>query len=122
MERVSSRLAAFLPSLGDVAFLMPIVFLFGRLDGARTLLIDGDTGWHIRTGDWILRNGSVPRQDFFSFTRAGDSWFAWEWLSEVMMAWLHRWGMAAVVLAATIVLSITFALLYCVLRARCGNS
>jgi hypothetical protein len=115
-------MAAFLPSFADVAFVMPIVFLFGRLDGARTLLIDGDTGWHIRAGEWMLRHGSVSRQDFFSFTRPGEAWFAWEWLSEIVMAWLHRWGMAAVVLAASIVLSVTFALLYRVARAVSGNA
>ena len=46
-----------LPSLTDLAFLMPIVFLFTRLEGAKTMLGDGDTGWHIRTGQWILANG-----------------------------------------------------------------
>src|SRR5437762_10707926 len=112
MVRDSSRLAACIPSLADVAFLMPAIFLFGRLEGARTLLIDGDTGWHIRAGEWMLRNGRVPRQDFFSFTLPGRPWFAWEWLTELLMAWFHQWGMAAVVLAATVVLCLTFALLY----------
>src|SRR5438270_93038 len=121
MVRVSSRLAACIPSLADVAFLMPAIFLFGGLDGARTLLADGDTGWHIRAGEWMLHHGRIARQDFFSYTLPGRPWFAWEWLSELSMAWLHRWGMAAVVLASTIVLSLTFAILYRVLRARCGN-
>ena len=35
----------FLPSMADFAFLMPIVFLFGRMDGATTLLGDCDAGW-----------------------------------------------------------------------------
>ena len=123
MARVSSRLARWLPSLGDVAFLLPLLFLFGRLDGARTLLTDGDTGWHIRAGDWMLRHGRVPRADFFSFTRPGEPWFAWEWLSELAMAWLHRTGgMAAVVLAAALVLALTFCLLYKMLLGRCGNA
>jgi len=122
MARHNSRLAAWLPSLTDVAFLMPIIFLFGRLDGARTLLLDGDTGWHIRAGEWILHYGRVPRQDLFSFTRAGQPWFAWEWLCEVAMAWIHRWGMPAVVLAATVVLSVTFGLLFRILHSRSGNA
>jgi hypothetical protein len=121
MVRVTPRFAACLPSLTDVAFLMPIVFLFGRLDGARTLLMDGDTGWHVRTGEWILRHGTVPRQDLFSFTHPGETWFAWEWGSDVIMAALHGWGMAAVVFAAVIVLSCTFALLYRLVRDCCGN-
>lgn len=50
---------------------------------------DGDTGWHIGAGAWILQHGSVPRTDPFSFSAAGRSWMAHEWLSEIAMtaAW-----------------------------------
>ena len=44
----------------DFAFLMPIVFLFGRMDGMQNLLGDCDTGWHIRTGQWIAANHMIP--------------------------------------------------------------
>ncbi|MEN6533453.1 MAG: hypothetical protein ABFD89_07310, partial [Bryobacteraceae bacterium] len=73
-----------LPSLTDLAFLMPLVFLFVRMKGVTALLGDGDTGYHIRAGDWMLANGRVPDHDIFSFTRAGEPWFAWEWLWDVM--------------------------------------
>ncbi|MGC8794598.1 MAG: hypothetical protein ACP5U2_14530 [Bryobacteraceae bacterium] len=115
--------AAWVPSLGDVAFLMPIVFLFVKLEGARYLLGDGDTGWHIRTGEWILANGGVPDRDIFSFTKAGEPWYAWEWLWDVVFAWLHQhWGMAAVVLASLLLLSVCARLLYQAVRERCGDS
>src|SRR6202161_605415 len=92
--------ARFLPSLTDLAFLFPLIVLFLKLDGARTLLGDGDTGWHVRTGEWILAHHQVPHTDLFSFSRPGAPWFAWEWLWDVLFAMLHqRWGMAAVVLA-----------------------
>ena len=64
-------IARFLPSLTDVAFLMPISFIFMKLSGAHTLLGDGDTGWHIRTGQWILAHHQVPHTDLFSFSRPG---------------------------------------------------
>src|ERR1700723_4523556 len=93
--------ARFLPSLTDIAFLMPLIFIFIKLDGARTLLGDGDTGWHIRTGEWILAHHSVPQVDMFSYSRPGAPWFAWEWLWDVVFAMLHqRWGLAGVVLAS----------------------
>src|SRR5882762_7339673 len=81
-----------LPSFADFAFLMPIVFLFGRMDGLITLFGDCDTGWHIRTGQWITANGWVPTRDVFSFSKADQPWFAWEWLSDVGMAWLNAAG------------------------------
>src|SRR6266567_2358522 len=98
-----------LPSLTDLAFLMPILFLFVRMEGAKTMLGDGDTGWHVRTGEWIIANGRVPVQDFFSFTKTGQPWYAWEWLWDVCFAWLyHHGGFGTVVAASIIVLCITF--------------
>jgi hypothetical protein len=97
----------------DAAFVMPLVFLFCGMQGAHTLLGDGDTGWHLRTGEWILAHGRVPDRDIFSFTRSGQPWFAWEWLWDALFGWLHvHAGMAAVVLASSLVLALTFALLF----------
>ncbi len=54
MDASNSRFAIkLLPSMTDFAFLMPILYLFGRMNGLQNLLGDGDTGWHIRTGQWI---------------------------------------------------------------------
>ena len=114
--------ARFLPSLTDIAFLMPLIFLFLKLGGARTLLGDGDTGWHIRTGEWILANGRVPTTDMFSFSRPGAPWFAWEWLWDVAFAGLRmRWGMSAVVAASVLVICVANALLFQLIRRHCEN-
>jgi len=111
-----------LPSLTDVVILMPAVLLFLRMEGAKRLLSDGDTGWHIRTGEWILANGQVPRVDIFSYTKAGEPWYAWEWLWDVGAAWLHQQGgLAAVVFASLLVLSLTFAVLFRQVIRECPN-
>lgn len=103
----------FLPSLTDVAFLMPILFLFARMGGVHTLLSDCDTGWHIRTGEWIVTNHQVPARDFFSFTKTGEPWFAWEWLSDVVFAWLNsHGGLATLVVGAILLISVTFTMLF----------
>src|ERR1700733_14048327 len=78
--------AHFLPSLTDLAFLMPLIFVFLKLDGARTLLLDGDTGWHVRTDERVLGRGQVPHADLFPFSRPGAPWFACEWLWDVLFA------------------------------------
>jgi hypothetical protein len=112
-----------MPSMTDVAFALPLVFLFTRLEGVRTMLGDGDTGWHIRTGEWILAHHAVPRVDIFSYTRAGEPWFAWEWLWDAGAAWLHQhWGLGGVVLASMLVLCVTFMLLYRLVERRTGNA
>jgi hypothetical protein len=111
-----------MPSLTDVAFLMPLVFLFSSMSGVRALLSDGDTGWHIRIGDWILAHHAVPRTDMFSFTMPGQSFFAWEWLWDAGASWIHqRWGLAGVVLVSMFIICLTFTLLFRIVNRRCGH-
>src|SRR5215471_6946693 len=110
MEARSQFAVKFLPSLADFAFLMPVVFLFARMNGARELFGDCDTGWHIRTGEWILANGWVPVKDIFSFSKPGAPWFAWEWLSDVIFARINALGgLQLLVMCAVVLLSIIFA-------------
>jgi hypothetical protein len=117
-----NRIVRFLPSLTDAAFLVPLLFLFVRLSGGHFLLGDGDTGWHLRTGEWILQNGRVPDRDIFSYTKAGEPWFAWEWLWDLTFGWLHlHAGMAAVLAASILVLCCTYAILFRLVRRYCSN-
>lgn len=82
-----------LPSFFDLLFLsIPAWLFFSGGASFSRLLLDGDTGWHIRTGEWILEHGRVPRLDLFSFSRAGDPWFAWEWLADVGFGFLMQAG------------------------------
>src|SRR6266852_454349 len=114
----SPRLAAgawisLIPSLSDLASLTPILVLFWCTTGVGWLLTDSDTGWHIRAGEWILKNGRVPSTDLFSFTKAGQPWFAWEWLADVLMALVHRgFGLAGIVLVSLLVLGVTSVCVY----------
>ena len=102
-----------MPSLSDLAFVTPILVLFWCASGVGWLLTDSDTGWHIRTGEWILKNGRVPATDIFSFTNAGQPWFAWEWLSDVLMAVVHEHsGLAGIVLLSLVLLGATSAFVY----------
>ncbi len=118
----ASRALRWFPSMTDTAFLMPLVFLFCGMHGAHTLLSDGDTGWHLRTGEWILAHGRVPDRDLFSFTRGGQLWFAWEWLWDVLFGWLHlHAGMSAVVLVNSVILGLTFALLFRLARRQADS-
>jgi hypothetical protein len=101
---------------------MPLVFIFAGMHGAKTLLGDGDTGWHIRTGEWIMSHHQVPDKDLFSFTKTGQPWFAWEWLWDVIFAWLHQhWGMATVVVGSALAIAVTSALLFRLSHRKSGN-
>jgi hypothetical protein len=79
------------PSFSDFIFAAILCWMFVLTpDGFSTLLEDGDTGWHIRAGQWMLAHGRVPQHDLFSFSRAGAPWFAWEWLTDVLYAALYN--------------------------------
>lgn len=107
------RWVSLVPSVSDVAFLMPILVLFWCTTGVPWLLTDSDTGWHIRTGEWILKNGRIPVTDLFSFTKFGQPWFAWEWLSDVSMAAVHsHFGLSGIVLSSLLVLGATSLCVY----------
>src|SRR3954447_6343763 len=88
-----SRVARFfIPSISDFLFLFLAAWLFAA--GPIVLLNDGDTGWHIRTGEYILNTRTIPSTDLFSFSKAGQPWFAWEWLIDVLFAAVHgRFGL-----------------------------
>lgn len=108
-----------LPSFPELFFALLLLALFGRPGTWQALLFDGDTGWHIRTGELILQSGTVPRVDPFSFSRAGQTWLAWEWLADVVFARFHAWGGLEAVAAFTVVaLCASGALLLCWLLRR----
>lgn len=101
-----------LPSFPDLLFAALLAVLLVRGGGLAMLLSDGDTGWHIRTGEWILRSGAVPREDLFSFSRPHAPWTAWEWLSDVLFArWFVWGGLTAVTAACACLLCLAAAIL-----------
>jgi hypothetical protein len=110
-----------LPSFTDLFFLILTGLLaFSRASGA--LLDDADTGWHIRNGEFILATRSVPRTDSFSYTRAGQPWYAWEWLYDAAIAAIHHFaGLNGVVLFTAVIIAGTFALLFHFVLRRSGS-
>ena len=77
-----------LPSLADLFF--SCAFLRLTFSSDTWLLSDADTGYHIRTGEYILHNFTVPMYDIFSYIAPPLPWVAHEWLSEVIMALVHK--------------------------------
>ena len=110
------------PSLADVFFVALLLAAFLRPGGLQALLADGDTGWHIRTGELILASGSAPSVDPYSFSRPGQPWFAWEWLADVLFARAWQWrGIGEVAALAGVALCLAaVALLLWLLRRGAG--
>ena len=77
------------PSLFDIIFVIwAIVVPVGF--GSRLINSDGDMARHIRLGGVALDQHALPGTDFFSYTRAGEPFIAFEWGSEVLYAAAYR--------------------------------
>ena len=89
------------------------ILLLGLLAMTARNAVDPDLWWHLRTGQWIMETGHIPRSDPFSFTRAGSPWVSHEWLSEVAFyeIWKHS-GAAGLIIFSAIVTTAGFMLLY----------
>jgi hypothetical protein len=107
------------PSVADLFFAFLLLAGFGQAPNWQGLLSDGDTAWHIRTGQSILETGVVPVRDPYSFSRAGEPWYAWEWLADAAYASVFRWGgLAAAAGLAAAVICLTQTLLFAWLLRR----
>src|SRR5262249_34295659 len=115
---------ALVPSLADFFFCAVLIWLF--VAGAscwKALLMDGDSGWHIRVGEYILDRHAVPTHDLFSYSKPDAPWFAWEWLTDVIYAVLYRLaGLKAIVLWAGALIAIYATLLLRYTLWRGANS
>lgn len=87
-----------------------------------SLLNDGDTGFHIRAGEYILEHNSIPRTDIFSYLSPPPEWTAHEWLAEVIMAVIHKeMGLTGVVVFYVILITLSFYILFKLLEKCCEN-
>ncbi len=52
--------------------------------------VDTDTWWHLRSGETMLDEGKILREDVFSHTQNGDEWINHSWLSQLFFALAYR--------------------------------
>ncbi len=86
-QRVWQQCVAILPA--ETVFFL-VVWLLLMWGGRNRLFQDPGTFWHLSWGNQILTTGQIPTVDQFSFTQAGQPVVADQWLTEVLMALVHR--------------------------------
>ena len=101
-------------SLAVILFGLIIPFLLGS---STTLFEDGDVGWHIAAGQWMVEHRAIPFTDPFSYPAFGKPWIAHEWLSEVLMGVAYNvGGFAGVALLMSAALALLMTLIAAELR------
>jgi hypothetical protein len=99
--------------------LFEIVLFLALFTLATRNITDGDFWWHLRTGEYILQTRTIPHQDIFSYTRAGQEWVTHEWLSQVFIATVFNiGGFGALILTFPAIIASAFFLAY---RRSVGN-
>ena len=89
MRDVVARPVWWLPTLGFFFFL---ALEAGMFFAPSKLFWDPGVGRHLRTAEYILDTGRVPRADPLSFTHAGEPWLDYEWAFEATLGELNRVG------------------------------
>jgi len=108
-----------LPSLADVVFLGVLFFL---TVGDETLLGDADTGYHVRAGEFIIDHWQIPHSDIFSFLTPALPWTLHEWLSEIIMALVHRQaGLTGIGILFSFMIALSAYLVFELLLKERGN-
>jgi hypothetical protein len=110
-----------IPRVADLLF---VALLLGLSCGAlgRLLLRDSDIGWHIRNGEQMLLTHAITRTDSFSSTMSGHTWYAWEWLYDLLIAAIHHgFGLNGVIFCTAAIIAATFVLTLHFAMRRGGN-
>jgi len=120
MNNSKKNIPFLIPSIADIIFIS--LFLLLSFSAGKDLLGDVDTGYHIRAGEYILNTFSIPRHDIFSFITPTLPWTAHEWLSEVIMALVHRaFGLTGVAIFFAFIISLVYYLLYRIFKTNKDN-
>ena len=54
--------------------------------------LDPDFGWHLSSGNFYLVHNYIPSTDIFSYTAPNFPWINHEWLLDVLIAFLYKFG------------------------------
>jgi tetratricopeptide (TPR) repeat protein len=78
-----------------------------------------DFWWHLKSGEWILQNKTIPVTDPFSHSAPGKPWISHEWLFGLLSHLVYRIGdVTGIVVAKAILIALTFGLCAWVARLR----
>src|SRR6185295_1133172 len=88
------------------------VFAFAFFFASRPLS-DGDFWFHLKTGEYIVKTGLIPRTDLFSFTNYGIPWIAHGWLSGVIFYEVYsRLGFNTLIFIFAVLTALAFWIAY----------
>ncbi len=83
----------------------------------------GDIWWHLKTGELISEQKSVPSEDTFSFSAYGNKWVTHEWLSELVLFQVYHFtGIDGLICFKAFLILLIIAVLYFIARLRTDSN
>src|SRR5688572_1602255 len=93
-----------------------LLLLFARYFVGST---DPDYWWHVRTGQYIVETGTLPRADIYSYTVPDRAWVTHEWLTEILLYVVQqRFGYVGNVVLFGLLGALTALAVYATCRVR----
>jgi hypothetical protein len=117
LDAVAKQQTRLRPTLDQVYIIAALMLI--ALRPLLTPIPPHDFWWHMATGRVILETGTIPQNDLFSYTRAGEPFFNQGWLAQLLMALIHRiGGLPLIIVVQALVLALAYGLLLrlCILR------
>jgi hypothetical protein len=85
-------------------------------------VLDYDIWWHLKVGDWIVDNLSLPHSGIPSRTAAARPWVAYSWGYEVLLSRAYAWfGLVGIGAYGTLLTMGVAASIYWMLRRLSGG-
>lgn len=93
--------------LAIISFFLIVIFL------GLFKIVNFDFGFHLKTGEYIYSNKSIPTHDIFSYIAQGNKWVDAHWLFQLILYVFYTpGGVAGVVFLRILVLIFTFSFLF----------
>lgn len=91
-----SQAVRLLPPVGLLLLGVHLAFASLRPDA---IVADPGVGWHIKLGEWMVRDRVIPAEDPLSWSLPGARWIDYQWGTHAVMGLLHQGGLRLVAAA-----------------------
>ncbi len=96
-----------------ISFFLMIIFL------GTFKIVNFDFGWHLKTGEYIFYNKTIPGHDIFSYIAQGNKWVDSHWLFQLILyITYHIGGTNGVVILRILILLSLFSILFMTIHRK----
>jgi hypothetical protein len=95
LRGISGRLLEALRWIFSFPVMLGACLVTALISQLRDFQVDPDVWWHIKNGQTIVASHHWPTVDPYSFTVSGTPWIAYEWLGDVVIGYIARFGLQA---------------------------